>query len=44
LAGAIIILIFFGLRRDKKRAAAFQADLVQRRRARRERAQASEKS
>ena len=44
LAGAIIILIFFGLRRDKKRAAAFQADLVRRRRARRERAQASEKS
>ncbi len=44
LAGAIIILIFFGLRRDKKRAAAFHADLVRRRRARRERAQASEKS
>ena len=44
LAGAIILLIFFGLRRDKKRAAAFHADLVRRRRARRERAQASEKS
>jgi len=43
LAGAIIILIFFGLRRDKRRAAEFQADLVRRRRARRERAQASGK-
>jgi len=38
----IIALIYMGLRRDKKRAAAFQADMVRRRRARRERAQASE--
>ena len=42
LAGAIIVLIYFGLRRDKRRAAEFQADLVRRRRARRERAQAEE--
>jgi hypothetical protein len=40
----IILLIFVGLRRDKQRAAEFQADLVRRRRARRERAQASEVS
>jgi hypothetical protein len=38
----IIGLIFFGLRRDKRGAAAFHADLVRRRRARRERAKAAE--
>ena len=42
LTFAIITLIYMGLRRDKKRAAAFQEDMVRRRRARRERKQPSE--
>jgi len=44
LAGVMTLLIFFGLKKDKKRAASFQADLVRRRRARRELAQSSEES